>query len=74
MSIAPPKLLTAEEFAKLPDPPDGSRQALVRGEVVTMPPPSFVHAQVQGNIDTSMKPHSYSSVKNCISSPRRVSA
>jgi Uma2 family endonuclease len=31
------KLLTAEEFMKLPDPPDGSRQELIRGRVVTMP-------------------------------------
>jgi Uma2 family endonuclease len=50
MSIATPKLLTAEEFAKLPGPPDGSKQELVRGEVVTMPPPSFIHGKVQGNI------------------------
>jgi Uma2 family endonuclease len=33
------KLLTAEEFFLLPDPPDGARQELVRGEVITMPPP-----------------------------------
>ncbi|MDB5313700.1 MAG: hypothetical protein JWO38_7902 [Gemmataceae bacterium] len=41
------KLLTAEEFAKLPEPPDGSKQELVRGEVVTMPPPGFLHGLVQ---------------------------
>ena len=28
------KLLTAEEFAKLPNPADGSRYELVRGRVV----------------------------------------
>jgi Uma2 family endonuclease len=38
-----PKLLTAEEFMKLPDPPDGSRQELVRGVIVTMPPPGGRH-------------------------------
>jgi Uma2 family endonuclease len=44
------KLLTADEFAKLPDPVDGSKQELVRGEVITMPPPSFVHGKVQGRV------------------------
>ncbi|MGL4552460.1 MAG: Uma2 family endonuclease [Gemmataceae bacterium] len=38
-------LMTAEEFAELPDPADGSRLELVRGEVVTMPPPSGYHGQ-----------------------------
>jgi Uma2 family endonuclease len=37
------KLITAEEFAQLPDPPDGSRQELIRGIVVTMPPPGGLH-------------------------------
>jgi Uma2 family endonuclease len=37
------KLLTAEEFFLLPDPDDGSQQELVRGEVVTMPPPGGLH-------------------------------
>lgn len=49
MSIAI-KLLTAAEFARLPDPPDGSRQELVRGEVVTMPAPGFTHGKVQVNV------------------------
>jgi hypothetical protein len=35
-TIAPKKLLTAEEFFLLPDS-DGSHQELVRGEIVTMP-------------------------------------
>jgi Uma2 family endonuclease len=39
--------MTAKEFAKLPQPADGSRQELVRGEVVTMPPPGFRHGRVQ---------------------------
>lgn len=46
----PPKLITAEEFFELPDPPDGSKQELVRGEVVTMPPPTFEHGEVQVNV------------------------
>lgn len=37
------KLLTAEEFMRLPDPPDGSQQELVRGEIITMPPPKGLH-------------------------------
>src|SRR5262245_40149619 len=44
MSIAATKkLLTAEEFFLLPAPGDGSHQELVRGEVVTMPPPGGLH-------------------------------
>jgi Uma2 family endonuclease len=39
--------MTAKEFAHLPQPSDGSRQELVRGEVVTMPPPGFRHGEVQ---------------------------
>src|SRR5262249_25543984 len=41
------KLLTAEEFARLPEPEDGSRQELVRGVVITMPPPGFNHGKSQ---------------------------
>lgn len=37
------KLLTAEEFFLLPDPLDGSQQELVRGEIITMPPPGGMH-------------------------------
>lgn len=47
---APPKLLTAEEFGRLPDPPDGSREELVRGEVITMPPPNFGHGKIQAKV------------------------
>ncbi len=42
-TIAPKKLLTAEEFFLLPDPADGSQQELVRGEVITMPLPGGLH-------------------------------
>jgi len=41
--ITPKKLLTAEEFFLLPEPTDGSQQELVRGEVITMPPPGGLH-------------------------------
>ncbi|HEY1187483.1 MAG TPA: Uma2 family endonuclease [Gemmata sp.] len=54
-ATATKKLLTAEEFAKLPDPIDGSKQELVRGEVVTVPPPSFLHGVVQLNVALLLK-------------------
>ena len=57
MSTITTKLLTAEEFAKLPDPIDGSQQELIRGEVVTMPPPGFLHGVVQGNVFFALKTH-----------------
>jgi Uma2 family endonuclease len=41
--ITQQKLLTAEEFFLLPNPSDGSQQELVRGEVITMPPPGGLH-------------------------------
>src|SRR6476620_4317433 len=46
MSATAAKLLTAEEFLRRPDPPDGSREELVRGKVVTMPAPKFRHGEV----------------------------
>lgn len=56
MSTAAPPKLTAEEFARLPEPADGSKQELVRGEVVTMPPPGFRHGMVQTNIACLLQP------------------
>lgn len=50
MSAVAQKLITAEEFAKMPDPPDGSKQELERGVIVTMPPPAFLHGLIQGQI------------------------
>jgi Uma2 family endonuclease len=41
--VSEKKLLTAEEFFLLPQPPDGSQQELVRGEIITMPPPGGLH-------------------------------
>jgi Uma2 family endonuclease len=43
MTTATQKLITAEEFARMPDPPDGSRQELVKGVIITMPPPGRRH-------------------------------
>lgn len=50
MSAVVTKLITAAEFARMPDPPDGSKQELVRGEVVTMPPTKGPHGFVQLNV------------------------
>jgi Uma2 family endonuclease len=43
MTTATKKLITAEEFSMMPDPPDGSQQELVRGVIITMPPPGGLH-------------------------------
>lgn len=45
------KTVTAEEFAQMPDPPDGSLQELVRGEIETMPPPGGLHGACCSRID-----------------------
>ncbi|MFL5340927.1 MAG: Uma2 family endonuclease [Gemmataceae bacterium] len=42
-------MLTADEFSRLPDPPDGSKQELVRGEIITVPPTGFRHGKVHLN-------------------------
>jgi Uma2 family endonuclease len=57
MSTAAPRLLTAEEFARLPSPTDGSKQELVKGLVVTMPPPGFLHGVCQLNIAALLRQH-----------------
>ncbi|MBX9580759.1 MAG: Uma2 family endonuclease [Gemmataceae bacterium] len=55
MSTVATRKLTAEEYFDLPDPPDGSKQELVRGEVVTMPNPGWEHGEVQVNVATAIK-------------------
>src|SRR6516165_6897931 len=42
-AITHKKLLTAEEFFLVPSPEDGTQQELVRGEIVSMPPPGGLH-------------------------------
>lgn len=44
------KLVTIEEFAKYPEPADGSREELVRGTVITMAPPKARHGIICQNI------------------------
>jgi Uma2 family endonuclease len=50
MATVTEKLITAEEFAEMPSPPDGSKQELVRGVIETMPPPGFDHGLCQVRI------------------------
>lgn len=49
------KLLTSQEFFALPEPADGSKQELVRGEVETMPGPGLEHGEVQINTGMLLK-------------------
>lgn len=47
MIKAATKLLSASQFMLLPAPSNGARQELLLGKVVSMPPPSFQHGEVQ---------------------------
>ncbi len=47
MSTVAARLITAEEFGRVPEPPDGSKEELVKGVVVTMPPPKGRRGFVQ---------------------------
>ena len=49
------KPITAAEFLEMPEPPDGSKQELVRGEIVMLPPPGFEHGNVQSNTNYVLK-------------------
>jgi Uma2 family endonuclease len=53
------KLLTAEEFLQLPDPPNGWHQELVRGEVIEMPPPAALHGVTQSKTNFRLASHIY---------------
>lgn len=48
MATATERLLTAEEYARLPDP--GYPTELVRGRILAMNPPSFRHGMACGNL------------------------
>ncbi len=48
-------LMNLDEFIRRPSPIDGSREELVDGKVVTMPPPRFLHGQVQLNVGAVLK-------------------
>lgn len=55
--------VTIAEFMRKPDPADGSREELVRGEVITMPPPQGRHGLVQVQIAYLLK---------CVVAPRKL--
>lgn len=57
MATVTGRLLTAAEFARLPEPADGSKQELVRGEIETMPPPGFRHGRCQLRVGRLMDQH-----------------
>src|SRR5436190_1407007 len=57
MIASGPTLMTAEEFAQRPKRPDGWREELVRGEIVTTPPPGFAHGMYQINVGALL--HNY---------------
>lgn len=49
------RVYSAEDFWRLPEPPDGSKQELVRGRIVTIPPIGFEHGQVQAIVAVLLK-------------------
>jgi Uma2 family endonuclease len=49
------KLLTAEEFERLPD--DGKRYELIDGELREMPPTVYWHGEVEVNLGTLLNVH-----------------
>ena len=55
MSSAGTQLMTAEEFAKRPDPADGSKEELIKGVVVTMSPPNARHGFISLNIGSILR-------------------
>jgi Uma2 family endonuclease len=48
-------LITAEEYARMPD--DGRFTELVRGRIVELPPPTFVHGWICSNIALNLGVH-----------------
>lgn len=56
-TIPTARLLTAEEFAQLPDPSDGSQQELVNGVIITMPPARGPHGSCCLTIGSSIFMH-----------------
>jgi Uma2 family endonuclease len=55
MSTVQQPLVSADEFARMPDPADGSRLELVRGEIVEMPPPKGKHGIVCSEVAWVLK-------------------
>jgi Uma2 family endonuclease len=49
------KLMTAEEFFELPEPPHGGKLELVRGEVIATPPVGEEHGDVTLDLGAALK-------------------
>jgi Uma2 family endonuclease len=60
MSTTTTHLMTAEEFANMPD--DGVRHELIKGELLTMSVPNFLHGAVTANLLALL--HIYVKAKN----------
>ncbi len=54
MAQPAPKLLTVEEFERLPEPPDGGKMELVDGEVIVMSPVGRKHGKIAGRLDRAL--------------------
>jgi Uma2 family endonuclease len=54
MAQPAPKLMTVEEFERLPEPPDGGKMELVDGEVVVMSPVGRKHGKLAGRLDRAL--------------------
>jgi Uma2 family endonuclease len=50
MSIVETKPVTAEQYARLPDPEDGTRLELIRGEIQAVSRPNWEHVEIAGMI------------------------
>ena len=57
MSAVITRTITAEEFARMPNPADGSKQELVKGEIFEMPPVKGRHGIIQLEIGSILRAH-----------------
>ena len=55
MATVATKPLTAEEFYALPEPTDGTKLELVKGEIVAMPGPGLEHGEIQLSLGALIK-------------------
>lgn len=55
MAAIATKRMTADEFFELPEPRNGAKQELVKGEVIEMPAPGLKHGEVQVNVGFVIK-------------------
>jgi Uma2 family endonuclease len=66
MSTVGQRLITAEEFFQMPEPADGSQQELVRGVIITMPPPGGQHgvccAKLSRRIGNFVEEHGFGTI------------